>query len=177
MLVTKFIKQAKTESAGQIKNDIWFQLITNINHNGSYYYDTMSSDIVFTHLMGGTLQSITSVLCCIIDGDILSVPDKLLQQYFTSPLSFCQCLDKRNKNSYQFADFTIAFGNSSATQNNEIIVIIFVFLILHINLGVVLLLHRNRYFQFITKPNFKYQQNVQPYLYYYKYYYKRKTTS
>ena len=44
----------------------------NINHNGSYYYDTMSSDILFTHLMGGTLQSITSVLCCIIDWGFFS---------------------------------------------------------------------------------------------------------
>ena len=68
MLVAKFIKQAKTESPGQIENDIWFHLIKNINHNGSYYYDTMSSDIVCTHLMGGTLQSITSVLCWIIEG-------------------------------------------------------------------------------------------------------------
>ena len=127
MLVAKFIKQAKTESQGQIKNDIWFHLIKNINHNGSYYYNTMSSDIVCTHLIGGTLQSITSVLCYIIDGDILSVPDKFLQQYFTSPLSFCQCLDKRNKNSYQFAHFTITFANHSATQNNEIIVIFLYF--------------------------------------------------
>ena len=127
MLVAKFRKQAKPESPGQIKNDIWFQLIKDINHNGSYYYDTMSSDILFTHMMGGTLQSITSVLCYIIDGDIFSVPDKFLQQYFTSPLSFCQCPDKRNKNSYQFAHFTITFANSSATQNNEIIVIFLYF--------------------------------------------------
>ena len=72
MLVTKFIKKAKTESAGQIKNDIWFQLIKNINHNASYYYNTMSSDIALSHLVGGTLQSITSVLCYIIDGGFFS---------------------------------------------------------------------------------------------------------
>ena len=125
MLVAKFIKHAKTESPGKNKNDRWFHLIKNNNHNGSYYYDTMSSDIVFTHLIGGTLQSITSVLCYIIDGDIFSVPDKFLQEYFTSPLSFCQCLDKRNKNSYQFAHFTITFANSSATQNNEIVIFLY----------------------------------------------------
>ena len=82
MLVAKFIKQAKTESPGQIENDIWFYLIKNIDHNGSYYYDTMSSDIVCTHLIGGTLQSINSVLSYIIDGDILSVPDKFYTAIF-----------------------------------------------------------------------------------------------